>query len=118
MSDATRLRIILNNIISNAIKYRSFDKDNSFIRIEVVVSEKECKLTIEDNGEGIEESKLPHIFDMFYRATVKSTGSGLGLYIVKKVIDKLKASIEVDSEEMEGTTFTIIIPNAHGKIDN
>ncbi len=111
-SDATRLRIILNNVISNAIKYRSFERDSSFIKIEALVDEKECKLTIEDNGEGIEESKLPHIFDMFYRATIKSVGSGLGLYIVKKVIDKLNASIEVESVELEGTTFIITIPNA------
>jgi PAS domain S-box-containing protein len=111
-SDATRLRIILNNVISNAIKYRSFDVDVSIIKIEAKVDETECVLTIEDNGEGIEESKLPHIFDMFYRATVKSVGSGLGLYIVKKVVDKLNAKIEVKSEELEGTTFKVTIPNS------
>lgn len=113
MTDATRLRIILNNIISNAIKYRSFHKPESLIKIEAEVNEKEAVITIEDNGEGIEESKLPHIFDMFYRATEKSTGSGLGLYIVKKVADKLGATIEVDSVELEGTTFKIVIPNTY-----
>ena len=111
-TDATRVRIILNNIISNAIKYRSFHKDNSFIDIEIHVNEKEAVISIEDNGEGIEESKLPHIFDMFYRATEKSVGSGLGLYIVKKVADKLNAKIDVTSEELEGTTFKITIPNS------
>ncbi|MEQ8924885.1 MAG: ATP-binding protein [Fulvivirga sp.] len=113
MTDATRLRIILNNIISNAIKYRSFSKDGPFIKIEAQVNEKEAVITIEDNGDGIEESKLPHIFDMFYRATEKSTGSGLGLYIVKKVADKLGATIEVDSVELEGTTFKIVVPNTY-----
>ena len=49
---------------------------------------------------------------MFYRATEKSEGSGLGLYIVKKVADKLEANIEVKSEELEGTTFTVTIPNS------
>ena len=68
-------------------------------------------MKVEDNGEGIEESKLPHIFDMFYRATEKSEGSGLGLYIVKKVADKLEASILVESQELEGTTFKVTIPN-------
>ncbi|QSE98454.1 PAS domain-containing sensor histidine kinase [Fulvivirga lutea] len=113
MTDGTRLRIILNNIISNAIKYRSFSKEEPYIKIEAQVNEKEAVITVEDNGEGIEESKLPHIFDMFYRATEKSTGSGLGLYIVKKVADKLGATIEVDSVELEGTTFKIVVPNTY-----
>jgi PAS domain S-box-containing protein len=113
VSDLTRVRIILNNLISNAIKYRSFHKDRSFIIIDVKVNKEEALIIIEDNGEGIEESKLPHIFDMFYRATEKSEGSGLGLYIVKKVADKLNAKIEVDSVELEGTTFTVVLPNLH-----
>ena len=110
-SDLTRVRIILNNLISNAIKYRSFHKSRAYIEIVVDVTTDEAIIKIEDNGDGIEESKLPHIFDMFYRATEKSEGSGLGLYIVKKVADKLNAQVEVKSEELEGTTFTIHIPN-------
>lgn len=112
VSDLTRVRIILNNLISNAIKYRSFHKERSLMLIDIAVSEKEAVVKVEDNGEGIEDSKLPHIFDMFYRATEKSEGSGLGLYIVKKVADKLNAKIEVDSLELEGTTFTVTIPNS------
>jgi len=61
-SDLTRVRIILNNLISNAIKYRSYDKDNHYIYIEAIVNEDELILKVEDNGEGIEQSKLPHIF--------------------------------------------------------
>lgn len=110
-SDLTRVRIILNNLISNAIKYRNFHKDRAFIRIEATVTPEKAVIKVEDNGEGIAESKLPHIFDMFYRATEKSEGSGLGLYIVKKVADKLDAEINVKSEELEGTEFTITIPN-------
>lgn len=115
ISDLTRVRIILNNLISNAIKYRSFHKGHSFITIDVKVNKEQALIKIEDNGEGIEESKLPHIFDMFYRATEKSEGSGLGLYIVKKVADKLNAKIEVNSVELEGTTFTVFIPNLNKK---
>ncbi|UII21815.1 ATP-binding protein [Fulvivirga ligni] len=110
-SDLTRVRIILNNLISNAIKYRSFHKERSFIKIEATVDADKATIEVTDNGEGIEESKLPHIFDMFYRATEKSEGSGLGLYIVKRVADKLKAQIHVTSEELEGTTFKFVIPN-------
>ncbi|WP_317191773.1 PAS domain-containing sensor histidine kinase [Fulvivirga marina] len=110
-SDLTRVRIILNNLISNAIKYRSFYRDRAYVLVEAKVTEEKAVIKVEDNGDGIEESKLPHIFDMFYRATEKSEGSGLGLYIVKKVADKLYAKIEVNSVELEGTTFTITIPN-------
>ena len=112
ISDPTRVRIILNNLISNAIKYRSFSRDRSTIDIFAEVTPEKTVIRISDNGEGIEESKLPHIFDMFYRATERSEGSGLGLYIVKKVADKLEASIEVESVELEGTTFTVTIPNS------
>lgn len=115
-SDLTRVRIILNNLISNAIKYRNFHKDRAFIRIEAIVTPEKAVIKVEDNGEGIAESKLPHIFDMFYRATEKSEGSGLGLYIVKKVADKLRAQIRVDSEELEGTKFTITIPNSNARL--
>lgn len=112
-SDLTRVRIILNNIISNAIKYRSFNREESYIKIKAEVLENQALITIEDNGEGIEKSKLPNIFDMFYRATEQSVGSGLGLYIVKKVAEKLNATIKVESKELEGTTFTITIPNSY-----
>ena len=110
-SDLTRVRIILNNLISNAIKYRSPEKERNYILVDVEANEKFARLKVEDNGEGIESSKVPHIFDMFYRATERSEGSGLGLYIVKRVAQKLNAKIEVYSEELEGTTFVITIPN-------
>ncbi|MBL3654992.1 sensor histidine kinase [Fulvivirga sediminis] len=110
-SDLTRIRVILNNLISNAIKYRSRHKEYSYVKVDVTVDEEKAIIEIEDNGEGIEASKMPHIFDMFYRATEKSEGSGLGLYIVKKVADKLNAEIKVRSEELEGTNFKFVIPN-------
>jgi signal transduction histidine kinase len=111
-SDLTKIRIILNNLISNAIKYRRHDKDlHSYISIAVKVSAEEAVIEIEDNGEGIPEGKLDKIFDMFYRASENSEGSGLGMYIVKNVIKKLNASIDVQSKEKKGTTFTIQVPN-------
>lgn len=115
ISDLTRIRIILNNLIANAIKYRSFDSEPSFIEIKAIIDEKQLKLIVQDNGEGIEKEKLPHIFDMFYRATERSEGSGLGLYIVKKVADKLNANVTVESSELEGSTFTVTIPNSNNK---
>ena len=111
VSDVTRIRIILNNLISNAFKYRSYEREQSFIFINVEVNEKEAVFTIHDNGEGIPKDKLPNIFDMFVRASESSEGSGLGLYIVKNVIEKLHGNVVLESELNVGTTFVVTIPN-------
>ncbi|MEP2772154.1 MAG: ATP-binding protein [Fulvivirga sp.] len=111
VSDLTRLTIILNNLLSNAIKYHRKDIANPFINVSVVIKERTCEIIVEDNGEGISKDDLPKIFDMFYRATQNSEGSGLGLYIVKNVIDKLDGSIKIESKEGEGTRSIIILPN-------
>lgn len=112
ISDVTRIRIILNNLISNAIKYRSYSRECSYIHIEVNVTEKEAEIVIDDNGEGIPESKVGSIFDMFVRASENSEGSGLGLYIVKNVLEKLHGRISVESQEDMGTKFIVKIPNS------
>ena len=116
-SDLTRIRIVLNNLISNAMKYRNPERERSLVKINVDVQEEQAVIRIEDNGEGIPEEKLPHIFDMFYRATEKSEGSGLGLYIVKNVLDKLNAKIKIESEELEGTMIEVTIPASNPSIE-
>ncbi len=63
-----------------------------------------------DNGSGIPTEKIGRIFEMFQRATDRADGSGLGLYIVKKALEKIRGSIKVQSEIDSGTTFTITIP--------
>lgn len=118
ISDITRVRIILNNLVSNAIKYRSYTRERSFIHINVNVTEKEAEFVIEDNGEGIPDSKLGSVFDMFVRASEKSEGSGLGLYIVKNVLEKLNGQIKIESKENVGTTFTVKLPNNLQKEQN
>lgn len=110
-TDKQRLIIALNNLISNAFRYYNPYIQDSFVKIEVVVSPKEAVLKIIDNGIGISKEHLPRIFEMFYRATDKTIGSGLGLYIVKEVIEMLKGTIGVVSQIGKGTTFTITIPN-------
>jgi len=110
-SDLTLVRIILNNLISNAIKYRSPQREKSHIIVEAVINEHNAIVTVEDNGEGIPKSRLSSIFDMFYRATENKQGSGLGLYIVKNVVEKLGGKIKVESEENRGTIFKVELPN-------
>jgi PAS domain S-box-containing protein len=110
-SDPWRIREIFRNLISNAIKYRQIDTVQSEVRIRVHVDNLRAEISFADNGIGIEESNLNKIFEMFYRATEQSDGSGIGLYIVKNAVDKLSGQITVSSKPGQGTRFNIILPN-------
>jgi signal transduction histidine kinase len=110
-SDGYRVGLIMSNLISNAIKYRDEQKSVSQIDILISVSPDQIQIIFHDNGVGIQEDYLPKIFNMFFRATEKSEGAGLGLYIVKETVDKLDGSIHVSSVFGEGTTFFIQLPN-------
>lgn len=107
----TRLDIVFNNLISNAIKYADLEKPDPYIEVDVTADEQSATIRIRDNGEGIPQEAQSRIFDMFFRASGKSAGSGLGLYIVKEAIQKIGGTIYVDSEYGKGTVFTVQIPN-------
>lgn len=109
-TDKSRVTIILNNLVSNAIRYADLQKENPFIRIEVAVSASEAILEFSDNGIGIAKDHLTKIFDMFYRAHSDSKGSGLGLFILLKTVKRMRGSVLVKSEEKVGTTFVIRLP--------
>jgi signal transduction histidine kinase len=109
---------ILRNLISNAIKYRKLDEGESEIGIRIHVDHLRAEITFADNGIGIDEINLAKVFEMFYRATEQSDGSGIGLYIVKNAIDKLGGQISVASRLEQGTRFNIILPNRINSIIN
>jgi PAS domain S-box-containing protein len=109
-SDPLRMRIIIGNIISNAFKYYN-PEVKSKLKIEANLNPMFVEILIHDNGIGIKREHLKKIFDMFYRATEKSQGSGLGMYIVKQAIDKLKGNILVKSTFGKGTIIKIVVPN-------
>lgn len=108
--DRNRIMIILNNLISNAIKYHRLDGESRWIK--TCVNKTKSMLTIEvaDNGQGIHADRKSRIFEMFYRGTERSQGSGLGLYIVKEAVDKMFGKIRVESIEGAGTSFFVTIP--------
>jgi PAS domain S-box-containing protein len=110
-SDYSRLLIVFNNIISNAVRYRDHWKKDSFLKIDIHGNEEKVVITFADNGVGIADEYIDRIFKMFFRANADSKGSGLGLYIVKSAIEKLNGTIQVQSRLGEGTTFVIEIPN-------
>ena len=114
LADANRLKVVLTNLISNSIRYADFTKKNPFIKIEAIRIEDKTKILVTDNGQGIAKEHHDKIFDMFYRASENSKGSGLGLYIVMETLTRMGGSIEATSEHGSGSTFSIILPNQNG----
>jgi len=110
ISDARRMGVIINNLISNAIKYVDTSKSNHEITVEVLVYNDMATIEVSDNGIGIEAEKLDKIFTLFYTTTNSITGSGLGLYITKETVEKLKGYITINSKKGEGTKIKVVIP--------
>ncbi len=108
--DTFRLDIICNNLISNSLKYADPDKPSSFIYASAYLSDGLLHISIEDNGIGISEEHLPKIFDMFYVTSHHNKGSGIGLYLVKEMINKLGGNITIHSAIKKGSVFTIQLP--------
>jgi len=98
----------LENLIHNAARYTP---EQSVIRLAAVPAEKGVEIVVSDNGLGINKEDLPHVFEMFYRGSSsrREQGMGLGLAVVKWVVDYHGWSISVSSEKEEGTSFTIVI---------
>lgn len=110
-SDPYRLSLILNNLISNAIKYSDPAKESSYIQITIHHDPDKVSLTFKDNGIGIDNDYIQKVFNMFFRATEKNEGAGLGLYIVKEAVEKLCGTIHLESQLGNGTVFKIELPN-------
>jgi signal transduction histidine kinase len=107
VADLSRVNTILNNLITNSIKYHNKAQPKPFIKIGVESKNDKRTLIISDNGSGIHEKYHAQVFDMFFRGTETSVGSGLGLYIVKEMVNKLSGSIKLESTLNEGTKFII-----------
>ena len=108
-SDKARVGILLKNIIGNSVKYKREHVDSQ-ISFKMFRLNGKVTLVVRDNGEGISEANKDKIFNMFFRGTTASVGTGLGLYICKEIVAKLGGAISVDSQLGVGTTMTIILP--------
>ncbi len=110
--DRIRLKMILHNLLSNAITFQKKLADHKpYIKILSRRVSDDILIQVEDNGEGIKPEQQDLIFNMFYRGSIQSTGSGLGLYIAKEAAIKIKASISVKSEYGKGSIFTLSLKN-------
>ena len=112
-TDPTRLKMILNNLISNAVKYRDPDKPVTIIKILSYKTDENICIDVIDNGIGIKNNELDKVFNMFFVSEHNHIGIGLGLYIAKESIQKLGGFITVNSHLGMGTKFTICLPITH-----
>ncbi len=110
-TDASALKRIVDNITQNALAH----SQASLIKIEARKLENKVMLQISDNGIGISETQLPHIFERLYKCNTARgvSGSGLGLSIVKELVRGLAGEINVHSKENQGTSFHVLLPDHH-----
>ena len=109
--DELSIKLILNNLLSNAFKYQRKENKAKIVDLNILVENGLAIIEVKDNGVGIAENFLGDIFNMFFRASSQEVGSGFGLYNVKAAISKLNGKITVDSEVNKGTTFKVTIQN-------
>lgn len=113
-SDAYRLKIVFTNLITNAIRYSDSSRQESWVKVSLEHQDHQhVTLAVADNGIGIEADIQDKVFHMFYRGTTHSTGTGLGLYIVREALAKLRGSIQFSSEKGKGTRFLVTLPLHH-----
>lgn len=106
--DASSITTIVHNLLSNAIKFGGSDNP---IKVQLSADKEEFTLKIEDKGKGIKEDDLPHIFDRFYQTEDHvQSGSGIGLALVKELVEVIKGEIHVESRFGEGTSFLVSLP--------
>jgi two-component system sensor histidine kinase/response regulator len=109
--DILSVKLILNNLLSNAFKYQRKDNKNKTVDLNILVENGFATIDVIDNGVGISENYLGDIFNMFFRASTQDVGSGFGLYNVKAAVTKLNGKITVDSVINKGTHFKVLVQN-------
>jgi two-component system, sensor histidine kinase and response regulator len=110
-TDPAKLRVILSNLISNAVKFQKEENKEKKIFISISVEEDKAELILEDNGIGIDSRFQTEVFNLFQKATQKNVGSGLGLYMVKESVEQLGGKIELNSQLGHGTKLTVVLPS-------
>jgi signal transduction histidine kinase len=102
---------LLGNLLENAVKYTPSGGE---VTVSLTADVSHVKVAVSDTGIGISPEAMPHIFDEFYRASnakeMGAEGTGLGLSLVKRIVDLYRGEIQVESQPGKGTTFTVLLP--------
>lgn len=117
VTDKERLTIIINNLLANSIRYCDAHKANRYVRISLEKEPSKIIIHITDNGQGIGKEHHANIFRMFFRASEKSKGSGLGLFIVKETLQKLSGEISFTSSLGQGSRFSFSLPQEEAALE-
>jgi signal transduction histidine kinase len=104
------LRQVLQNLIANSIRYKKVDSSNPYVIFMVEVDETNYHFKVIDNGIGIPKQKLDRIFELFHKHKNYKESTGIGLSVVKRIIEKMKGKITIDSVENQGTEVKFTIP--------
>lgn len=115
--DHKRVSIIFSSILSNAILYQDINKNSAEINVEVLVAKNKARITFVDNGVGIDPNLVDRVFNMFYRANESSAGPGLGLYIAKQTVERIKGKIWLDSELHKKTSITLELTSLESTLE-
>lgn len=110
-SDTNRITSILYNIISNAIKYSDNNKLERYLKMSIQINEENCVIEFKDNGIGMSEKTRLQAFKMFYRGSNQASGTGLGLFMVKEMLDMVAGQINLSSTLGEGTIIVLTLKN-------
>ena len=106
-----RLRHILDNLLSNSLKYRDPTKAEAWVRLELRVSPEGYEFRVSDNGVGMPADEHRQVSELFYRAApARAAGLGVGLAVVKLLVEQSGGSLTVDSGQGQGTTFVAVLP--------
>jgi len=110
-ADRDKISQVIVNLVSNALKYTP---EGGQVEIQVKGTDRSIELIVKDSGKGISAEDIPYIFERFYRVDKSRNrltgGSGLGLTIIKVIVENHKGRISVTSEIDKGTTFTVFLP--------
>jgi signal transduction histidine kinase len=106
-----RLRHILDNLLSNALKYRDPDKAEAWVRLGLRASPERYELRVSDNGVGLPPGDHAEVLELFYRAApTRAAGLGVGLAVVKLLVEQSGGTLTADSGEGQGASFVALLP--------
>lgn len=108
--DHQRFRSIIYNLLSNSFQFFNPERSKAWVKVNASINGKELRVSVVDNGIGIDKRYQEKVFEMFYRASHNSAGSGLGLYITREIVATLGGAIHLNSTQGVGTDVAICFP--------
>ena len=104
------IKVVFNNLISNAVKYADFSKPEQWIKVKSYRKDQQCIIEIEDNGLGIKPEQKENIFKKYFKSGINKKSMGLGLYFARQAIEEMNGTITVKSLLGKGTSFIVALP--------